>query len=129
MKLSKEAGVRRYIFASSGSVYGVSDDPNVTEEHPLVPVSLYNKYKGMCEPLLFKHKADNFTCSIIRPATVCGYSPRTRLDLKLVSRALGDTLAAFGYGGNFRRAPAQADARLEWPLALPDIAFARPAEI
>lgn len=54
-----------------------------------------------------------------------GSVPRTRLDLKLVSRALGDTLAAFGYGGNFRRAPAQADARLEWPLALPDIDLAQ----
>ncbi|MBL8703750.1 MAG: SDR family oxidoreductase, partial [Rhodospirillales bacterium] len=68
---------------SSSSVYGVSDAPDVTEDHPLVPLTLYNKYKGMCEPLLFKHKADNFTCTIIRPATVCGYSPRTRLDLSV----------------------------------------------
>jgi nucleoside-diphosphate-sugar epimerase len=61
----------------------VSDAPDVTEDHPLVPLTLYNKYKGMCEPLLFKHKADDFTCTIIRPATVCGYSPRTRLDLSV----------------------------------------------
>ena len=52
---AKDAGVQRFIFASSSSVYGVSDQPNVTEEHPLVPLTLYNKYKGMCEPLLFKH--------------------------------------------------------------------------
>ena len=52
---AKKAGVKRFIFASSSSVYGVSDQPNVTEDHPLVPLTLYNKYKGMCEPLLFKH--------------------------------------------------------------------------
>jgi nucleoside-diphosphate-sugar epimerase len=64
-------------------VYGVSDQPNVTEDHPLVPVSLYNKYKGMCEPLLWKHQGPGFTCVTIRPATVCGYSPRTRMDLSV----------------------------------------------
>ena len=74
---AKKAGVKRFIYASSSSVYGVSDSPDVTEDHPLVPLTLYNKYKGMCEPLLLKHKADDFTCVIIRPATVCGYCPRT----------------------------------------------------
>lgn len=49
---AKAAGVRRFIYASSSSVYGVSDAPEVTEDHPLVPLTLYNKYKGMCEPLL-----------------------------------------------------------------------------
>lgn len=81
VKSSKAAGVRRFIFASSGSVYGVSDDPDVTEEHPLVPVSLYNKYKAMCEPVLREAQAPNFTTVIVRPATICGYSPRQRLDL------------------------------------------------
>jgi nucleoside-diphosphate-sugar epimerase len=80
---AKEAGVRRFVYCSSSSVYGVSDQPEVTEEHPLVPVSLYNKFKGMCEPLLFKHQAPGFTCVTIRPATVCGYSPRMRLDLSV----------------------------------------------
>ena len=79
----KRAGVRRFVYCSSSSVYGVSNSPDVTEEHPLVPLTLYNKYKGMCEPLLWKHKADTFTCVTIRPATVCGYSPRTRLDLSV----------------------------------------------
>ena len=49
---AKQAGVKRFIYASSSSVYGVSDAPDVTEEHPLVPLTLYNKYKGMCEPRL-----------------------------------------------------------------------------
>ena len=80
---AKKAGVKRFIYASSSSVYGVSEHPNVTEDHPLVPLTLYNKYKGMCEPLLFKHMDENFTCVTIRPATLCGYGPRLRLDLSV----------------------------------------------
>ena len=78
---AKKAGVKRFVYCSSSSVYGVSDQPNVTEEHPLVPLTLYNKFKGLCEPLLFKHQTPEFTCVTIRPATICGYSPRMRLDL------------------------------------------------
>ncbi len=78
---AKEQGVGRFIYASTSSVYGVSDAPEVTETHPLVPLTLYNRYKGMCEPLLFKHQSPEFVCATIRPATVCGYSPRMRLDL------------------------------------------------
>ena len=80
---AKQAGIKRFVYASSSSVYGVSDKPNVTEEHPLVPLTLYNKYKGMCEPLLKRHTDDNFIGVIFRPATVCGYAPRQRLDLSV----------------------------------------------
>ncbi len=80
---AKKKGVKRFIYASSSSVYGVSESPNVTEDHPLIPLTLYNKYKGMCEPLLFKHQSPDFTCVTIRPATLCGYAPRTRLDLSV----------------------------------------------
>jgi nucleoside-diphosphate-sugar epimerase len=80
---ARDAGVKRFVYCSSSSVYGVSDQPDVTEDHPLVPLTLYNKYKGLCEPLLFKHQAPNFSCVTIRPATVCGYSPRMRLDLSV----------------------------------------------
>lgn len=80
---AKEASVRRFIYASSSSVYGVSESPDVTEEHPLVPLTLYNKYKGMCEPRLFQHQADDFVCVAIRPATLCGYAPRQRMDLSV----------------------------------------------
>jgi len=80
---AKKAGVKRFVYASSSSVYGVSDKPNVTEDHPLVPLTLYNKYKGMCEPLLLKHTDDHFVGVIFRPATVCGYAPRLRLDLSV----------------------------------------------
>ena len=80
---AKKAGVKRFVYASSSSVYGVSDKPDVTEDHPLVPLTLYNKYKGMCEPLLKKHTDENFVGVIFRPATVCGYAPRQRLDLSV----------------------------------------------
>ena len=80
---AKRAGVKRFVYASSSSVYGVSDAPDVTEDHPLLPLTLYNKYKGMCEPLLFKHQSPEFVCVTIRPATLCGYAPRQRLDLSV----------------------------------------------
>lgn len=78
---SKKAGINRFIYVSTSSVYGVSDAPEVTEDHPFVPLTDYNKYKGMCEPLLLKHQSPGFVTVIIRPATVCGYSPRMRFDL------------------------------------------------
>lgn len=75
------AGVQRFIYASTSSVYGVSDAPEVTEEHPLVPLTDYNKYKGLCEPILSRYQSPSLTTVTIRPATVCGYSPRMRFDL------------------------------------------------
>ena len=83
VKAAKEAGVKRFVYASSSSVYGVSDSPQVTEDHPLVPLTLYNKYKGMCEPILKKYTDDDFVGVIFRPATVCGHAPRQRLDLSV----------------------------------------------
>ncbi|HEY9680520.1 MAG TPA: NAD-dependent epimerase/dehydratase family protein [Oculatellaceae cyanobacterium] len=81
VQISKESGIKRFIYASTSSVYGVSDSPRVDETHPLLPITDYNKYKGMCEPILFEYQSENFTTVAIRPATVCGYSPRQRLDL------------------------------------------------
>ena len=80
---AKKAGVKRFIYASSSSVYGVSDKPDVTEDHPLVPLTLYNKYKGLCEPILAKYTDENFVGVTFRPATVCGYGPRQRLDVSV----------------------------------------------
>ena len=80
---AKSVGVKRFMYASSSSVYGVSDAPEVFEDHALIPLTLYNKYKGMCEPILFKYTDEHFTGVIFRPATVCGYSPRLRLDLSV----------------------------------------------
>ena len=81
VEISKESGVRRFIYASTSSVYGVSEAPEVTEDHPLVPLTDYNKYKGLCEPILLEQQSPDFTTVVIRPATVCGYSPRQRFDL------------------------------------------------
>jgi nucleoside-diphosphate-sugar epimerase len=81
VQTTKKAGVKRFIYCSSSSVYGVSNAPEVTEDHPLVPLTLYNKYKGLCEPILFRQMDDNFIVVVIRPATVCGPAPRMRFDL------------------------------------------------
>ena len=75
-------GVKQFIFASSGSVYGVKDDPEVTEELSLVPISDYNKTKMVSERVLLSYAKD-IVVNIVRPATVCGYSPRMRLDLSV----------------------------------------------
>jgi nucleoside-diphosphate-sugar epimerase len=83
VEASRKAGVRRFVYASTSSVYGVSDAPEVTEEHPLVPITDYNKYKGMCEPILLRYQSPEFTTVVVRPATVCGYSPRMRFDLSV----------------------------------------------
>jgi nucleoside-diphosphate-sugar epimerase len=80
---AKKAGVKRFIYASTSSVYGVSNQKDVKEDHPLVPLTLYNKFKGLCEPLLFKHTNSSFEGVVFRPATVCGYAPRLRLDLSV----------------------------------------------
>lgn len=79
--IAKEAGVQRFIFASSSSVYGVKKEPHVTEDLPLEPLTDYSKYKALCEEYLLGQQTDDFTVLILRPATVCGYSPRLRLDL------------------------------------------------
>src|SRR5258708_21972779 len=81
VNVSKDSGVHRFIYASSSSVYGVKSDPNVTEELKLEPLTDYSKYKAMCEDVLLKERVPRFTTLILRPATVCGYSPRLRLDL------------------------------------------------
>ena len=80
---AKKSGIKRFVYASTSSVYGISKEKNVKEDHPLVPLTLYNKYKGLCEPLLLKHTNENFEGIIFRPATVCGYAPRQRLDLSV----------------------------------------------
>jgi nucleoside-diphosphate-sugar epimerase len=76
------AGVKQFIFASSGSVYGVKDEPRVTEDLTLVPISVYNKTKMVAERAFLSYK-DQMQVHCIRPATVCGVSPRMRLDVSV----------------------------------------------
>ena len=78
---AKKAGVNRFIYASSSSVYGIKEDPNVTEDLPLEPITDYSKFKAMCEQVLEEEREPGFTTMTIRPATVCGFAPRQRLDL------------------------------------------------
>jgi nucleoside-diphosphate-sugar epimerase len=75
-------GVKHFVYASSGSVYGVKDEPQVTEDLSLVPISVYNKTKMVAERVLLSYK-DKMQVHCIRPATVCGMSPRMRLDVSV----------------------------------------------
>lgn len=79
---AQRAGVRQLIFASSGSVYGVKEEPQVTEELELTPISEYNKSKMLAERVLLSY-GDSMIINIVRPATVCGYSPRMRFDVSV----------------------------------------------
>lgn len=78
---ARDAGVARFIFASSSSVYGVKTEPEVTEDLPLEPLTDYSRYKALCEEILLAARRPGFAALILRPATVCGPSPRLRLDL------------------------------------------------
>lgn len=81
VKISKASGVQRFIYASSSSVYGVKDAPEVTEDMSCEPLTDYSRFKAICELLLTRYQSDDFTTVTIRPSTVCGYSPRQRLDV------------------------------------------------
>ncbi len=81
VQASKDAGVKRFIYASSSSVYGVKKEAEVTEELVLEPLTDYSKFKAMCEDVLEKEREPGFTTLTLRPATVCGYGPRQRLDV------------------------------------------------
>src|SRR6267154_1414285 len=81
VKASKDVGVKRFIYASSSSVYGIKKDMNVTEELALEPLTDYSKYKAMCEEVLEEEREPGFIAVTLRPATICGYAPRLRLDL------------------------------------------------
>lgn len=79
--LAKKHKIQRFIYASSSSVYGIKEEANVTEEMSLEPLTDYSRFKAECEKILFKHLSDDFVCTVLRPATVCGYAKRQRLDV------------------------------------------------
>jgi len=80
---AKKMGVERFIYASSSSVYGVKEEPNVTENLSLEPLTDYSKFKAICENILLELTSDNFVCTVLRPATICGVSTRQRFDLSV----------------------------------------------
>jgi nucleoside-diphosphate-sugar epimerase len=103
--VAKDSGVKRFIYASSSSVYGVKADDNVTEDLPLEPLTDYSKYKALCEEVLLREESPGFTTVVLRPATVCGYSPRLRLDLTvniLTNYAVNNHRITV-FGGNQKR--------------------------
>ena len=81
VRAAKAAGVERFVYASSSSVYGIKDEAEVTEELALEPLTDYSKYKAMCEEILEAEREPGFVTLTLRPATVCGYARRLRLDL------------------------------------------------
>ncbi len=81
VEISKNSGVSLFLYASSSSVYGVKEEPNVHEEMTLEPLTDYSRFKADCEKILSEYQAEDFTTVTIRPATVCGYSRRQRLDV------------------------------------------------
>jgi len=81
VKICKDAGIKKFIYASSSSVYGVKSEKDVNENSILEPLTDYSKFKAKCEEILLGYSSNNFSSVILRPATVCGYSPRQRLDL------------------------------------------------
>src|SRR5277367_2691284 len=105
VKAAKDAGVRRFVYASSSSVYGIKDEPNVHEGLALKPLTDYSKYKAMCEDVLEEERERGFVALTLRPATVCGYAPRLRLDLTvniLTNHAVNNSrIRVFG-GGQLR---------------------------
>lgn len=80
MEFLKKIKTKRIIYASSGSVYGISKKAKVSENTPLKPISLYNKVKMVTERVILSY-SKSIESFIVRPATVCGYSPRMRLDV------------------------------------------------
>lgn len=81
VKAAKNAGIKRFIFASSSSVYGIREEKDVIETTPLTPLTDYSKYKAMCEEILLSEREDGFEVIVLRPATVCGWASEVRLDL------------------------------------------------
>ena len=81
VEISKKNSVNRLIYASSSSVYGIKKEDNVDESMSLEPLTDYSKFKADCEAVLKKYESKTFTPVVVRPATVCGYSPRQRLDV------------------------------------------------
>ena len=105
VRAAKDAGVKRFIYASSSSVYGIKNAPDVHEDLALEPLTDYSKFKAMCEDVLMAERAPGFVTVILRPATVCGYTPRLRLDLTvniLTNLAINNgRITVFG-GSQFR---------------------------
>ena len=81
VEISKNAGIKRFIYASTSSVYGIKEESDVHENMELEPLTDYSRFKADCEKILADYHSEDFTTVTIRPATICGYSPRQRMDV------------------------------------------------
>lgn len=119
VRASKAAGVRRFIYASSSSVYGVKEESEVTEDLPLEPLTDYSRFKALCEEVLQAERTPGFMTLVLRPATVCGYAPRLRLDLSvciMTNHAINRGQIKV-FGGNQQRPHIHIDDMVELYLA------------
>lgn len=101
----KSKSVKRFIYASTSSVYGIKKEEDVTEDLPLEPLTQYSRLKAETEKVILGMNSDDFVCVVLRPATVCGYSPRMRLDLSvnmLAIQAISNRLIKV-FGGSQKR--------------------------
>ena len=94
-KLQKSKRLKIYLRIYKLCLWNIKEEKNVRENHKLLPLTLYNKFKGMCEPILFKYTDKNFEGVVFRPATVCGFSPKMRFDLSV------NILTNFAYNKKF----------------------------
>ena len=92
-KLQKSKRLKDHLRIYKLCLWNIKEE-NVRENHKLLPLTLYNKFKGMCEPILFKYTDKNFGGVVFRPATVCGFSPKMRFDLSV------NILTNFAYNKN-----------------------------
>jgi len=102
---ARRQGIRQFIFASSSSVYGIKQEEDVTEDLSLEPLTDYSKFKVMCEEILLHETSKDFVCTVVRPATICGYSPRQRFDLAvniLTNHAVNNGVIRVFGGEQFR---------------------------
>jgi nucleoside-diphosphate-sugar epimerase len=129
VKVARDGGVKRFVYASSSSVYGIKEEADVTEDLSLKPLTDYSKYKALCEEVLLRERAPGFTVLVLRPSTVCGYSPRVRLDLTvniLTNHAINNGVIKV-FGGEQMRPNIHMDdmvrvyqEALQWPAAAVD---------
>jgi nucleoside-diphosphate-sugar epimerase len=129
VKVARDGGVKRFVYASSSSVYGIKEEADVTEDLSLKPLTDYSKYKALCEEVLLRERAPGFTVLVLRPSTVCGYSPRVRLDLTvniLTNHAINNGVIKV-FGGEQMRPNIHMDdmvrvyqEALQWPAAAID---------
>jgi nucleoside-diphosphate-sugar epimerase len=94
--------IKKFIYASSSSVYGIKNEKNVIESMPLKPLTDYSKYKAECEKILKKHSSENFVTTTLRPSTVCGFAKRQRLDVvvNILANHAFHNRKIIVYGGN-----------------------------